>query len=63
MSLELHKQLDRLEMMCDQIVSHPLDYQNLKDQINVIRNGIITLQLESTQHASYNAVHRSLANV
>lgn len=52
--------LDKLEMMCDIAVDNTLEYQEIREEIDRIRNGIILLQLDSMAHESYNAAHKSL---
>lgn len=60
MSLELHAQLDRLDMLVDLYIKKRLDYQEVKDEINRIRNGIIALQLESDLSIAHESLQRSL---
>jgi hypothetical protein len=52
--------LDKLEMMCDIAIDNTLEYQEIREEIDRIRNGIIMLQLDNLTNASYNDAHKSL---
>lgn len=60
MSLELHAQLDRLDMLVDLYIKKRLDYQEVKDEINRIRNGIMVLQLDADLSEAHENAQRSL---